>query len=296
MKNLLVPDFIIPGFAKSGTSSLHDYLNQHPLIKMSTIKEPHNYSDLERFKNRFDSTSKFSYNNLFGNPSDKNILLGESSTSYAICDYSAELIYKDNPNMKFIFIARDPIERIRSHYNWLLSLGQVNKDFRSEIEDWLYKKFDINNPVEYGYKYYTQSSFYGQQLKVYFNYFNRSNFHFLSTENLNLNPTEELNKCFRFLNLPEYSSINFEKSNKTNALKTYYNIPKPLYPLKKIIPFQYRATLKKLFGKKYLIENKHMSLTQLNTMDVAWLTDILNQDIDLFKKLTANDFKEWKHF
>lgn len=290
-----VPDFIIPGFAKSGTSSLHEYLNQHPLIKMSAVKEPHNYSNLKRYEHRFDSSSEFSFPTIFGGH-NKNVLLGESSTSYAVCEYSAKLIYEDNPNMKFIFIARDPIERIKSHYNWLLSLGQVNQDFRTEIESWLNKKFDINNPVQFGYKYYTDSSLYGLQLQNYLAYFSIDHFHFLSTENLKTNPNEELSKCFQFLNVADYPHINLEKTNQTKTQKINYNIPKPLHLLKKIIPFQYRASLKQVFGKKYLIENKHKPLTQLSPLDISWLIDILKEDIELFKKLTANNFKEWKHF
>ena len=73
--NLFVPDFIIPGFAKSGTSSLHEYLNQHPSIKMSTIKEPHNYSNMKRYEQRLDLFSEFSYQTIFGEISKNDFCL-----------------------------------------------------------------------------------------------------------------------------------------------------------------------------------------------------------------------------
>ncbi len=295
--NPVVPDFIIPGFAKSGTSSLHEYLNQHPNIQMSTIKEPHNYSKMEHYEQRFNPAFPFSFPTIF-NAIDKkkDVLLGESSTSYAICDYAPKLIYQDNPNMKFIFIARDPIERIKSHYNWLLSLGDVQKNFRSEIKDWLTKEFDINNPVKHGYKYYTDSSFYGKQLKNYLNYFNIEQFHFLSTENLKNNPKEELKKCFQFLNVENYPNIISVKTNQTKPLKIKYEIPKQLTFFKNVLPLSVKTSLKNVFGKKYIIPNKNNPIKDLNHNDVAWLTNILQEDIQLFKKLTNNNFEEWKYF
>lgn len=74
--SLYTPDFIIPGFAKSGTSSLHEYLNQHPRILMSTIKEPHNYSNMIYYAERYKLESERSFVNLFNQKRiDKNILL-----------------------------------------------------------------------------------------------------------------------------------------------------------------------------------------------------------------------------
>jgi len=291
-----IPDFIVPGFAKSGTSSLHDYLNQHPDIKMSIIKEPHNYSEIEYYEQRFNPTYKLSFPTIFGGSINNKTLLGESSTSYAICDYSAELIFQDNPNMKFIIIARDPIERIKSHYNWLLSFGKVENDFRTEIGAWVNKKFDIKNHVEVGYKYYTDISLYGKQLKNYLNYFDLKNFHFLSTENLKKNPEIEMQKCFNFLNIGDFKTVNSVNANQTKEQKMKYKFPSYILLFKNLIPQKIKFTLKKAFGEKYSIKNKYKPVKVLKSEDISWLKSLIIDDINQFKVLSKNKFEEWKHF
>ncbi len=295
--NLNTPDFLIPGFAKSGTSSLHEYLNQHPEILMSTIKEPHNYSNMEYYVQRYKPEAERSFPNLFNHEKfNTTILLGESSTSYSVCDYSPKLIYDDNPNMKFIFIARDPIERIRSHYNWLLSFGKVEKDFCSEIEDWLNKKFDINNHVDYGYKYYTDHSLYGSQLKNYLSFFDIKNFHFLSAENLKMQPEVELKKCFAFLGVDQNIKINTVVTNQTKTKEKKYDIPKKYSLLKSILPLTLKRKLKENFAQKYEIQEKIKPIKELNEKEITWLKTILRDDINLFKQLSQYNFTEWKYF
>ena len=76
------PNFFIPGAAKSGTTTLHDLLNTHPQISMSTNKEPV-YWNNKSFE-KYDNFEKNRYANLF----DENAnIKGESTTSYMSSSY-----------------------------------------------------------------------------------------------------------------------------------------------------------------------------------------------------------------
>ena len=77
----LKPNFFIPGAAKSGTTTLHDMLNTHPEISMSSVKEP-GYWKNKNFKD-FGNTEIHNYQNLFDNTKK---FKGESSTAYMYYD------------------------------------------------------------------------------------------------------------------------------------------------------------------------------------------------------------------
>ena len=107
------PNLFIPGAAKSGTTSLHNLLDQHPEICMSSVKEP-GYWKNEKFKD-FKNIEKENYLNLFMKSNHK--IFGESTTAYMYYDSFINNInsnYKVSP--KFIFILRNPIDRFNSHF------------------------------------------------------------------------------------------------------------------------------------------------------------------------------------
>lgn len=115
MNNLTAPNLFIPGAAKSGSSSLHEYLKFHPDIFMSDIKEPHYFSHKENYYNR-----KSEYYGLFENTRSYKYR-GESSTGYMVFPGVIDRIKNDIGDAKFIFVLRNPIDRCFSHYHWVRS-------------------------------------------------------------------------------------------------------------------------------------------------------------------------------
>ena len=110
-----VNTFIV-GAPKAGTSSLHFYLNQHPEICMSSVKEPNFFSAKEvenlYYNSQIVSSTK-DYNSLF--ESDVKIK-GESSVSYLYYKEVAKRIYEYNAKAKIIIMLRKPVDRLFSHY------------------------------------------------------------------------------------------------------------------------------------------------------------------------------------
>jgi hypothetical protein len=105
-------DFLVPGFSKCGTTTLCALLGMHPGIFIPKIKEPWYFSadDFERQHRHYEEHFA---------PSTKDQLKGEGSISYSGAEYedtAVERIYTNNPDCKFIFIARNPRQRIESSY------------------------------------------------------------------------------------------------------------------------------------------------------------------------------------
>ena len=119
----MLPTFFIIGATKAGTTSLSKYLDSHPEIHMAPVKEPHFFvkpgDGLPKIKDRIECVDE--YRDLF----DTHLVVrGEASTSYS--HYPArrgvpERIAQLVPDARFVYLVRDPIARIVSHYRHQLS-------------------------------------------------------------------------------------------------------------------------------------------------------------------------------
>lgn len=173
----MYPNLLIIGAMKSGTTSLHDYLKKHPDIFMSDPKEIHYYDNLS-------TLSKSEYLSHF--KSNKKVI-GTTPQSYTKAHHPdfkevASKIYKDTPNVKLIYIVRDPFERVLSHV--------LEMKYGDSIDRY---KQNINIGDHW------KTSLYYYQISQYLKYFNKKNIYVLTLENLQKNKLKELNKLFEFL-------------------------------------------------------------------------------------------------
>jgi hypothetical protein len=126
------PDLFVAGAPRAGTSSLWDYLNQHPQIFMSRIKEPHFFSD---FKPRIVPTvsTESAYLRLFAHASPGQ-LLGEATPSY-LCDPAAPArIARVSPGARIVIVLRDPVARAYSDYWHKVRYGREARPFLERIQ------------------------------------------------------------------------------------------------------------------------------------------------------------------
>src|ERR1700712_5403611 len=117
------PNLFIIGAAKSGTTSLHYYLSQHPDIFMSTVKEPHFFANVkEKDKRIYEQPKKGEihhtriitdldvYLSIF--ESDHPVIYrGEASPSYFFDSDAAKKVFDFNPEARIIILLREPVSR-----------------------------------------------------------------------------------------------------------------------------------------------------------------------------------------
>lgn len=286
MNNFRGPNLIIPGFPKSGTSSLFDYLVQHPEIYKSVIKEPHTYSHDTKYENRFFDNGIF--NRLYPSVKEKYII--DASTSYMISKVALSRLIRDNPSAKIIIIARDPIERIFSHYNWIRTFGIPTKPFQDELLYWCKKDFEITKPMKGNFKNYIEFSKYGEQIERYLNVFPKRNILIIPSYELKDNYKQTLKNIVNFLNIEEID-FNEVTSNKTSSRvfleKNYPNIYKML--IKKIN----KLTNKKLSIDKHLFEKDPLKKVVFDENDEKFVYNLIADDLIKLKKLGCF-FSGWK--
>lgn len=285
LEKVNVPNLIIPGFPKSGTSSLFDYLCQHPDIFKPKYKEPHNYSQDKRYSERFSTHSTFSFNELY-NAKGNCKYIPDASTSYLISKHALKRIKRDSPNAKLIIIARDPIERLFSHYNWLRLLGFDQFSFKKEIKKDLIIDYNPNKPINGNYKSYIEHSKYGEQTKRCLEVFDKNQVLILSLENLNKNFNESMDRIFRFLEI-EPISINRAIKNKT---------PNNIIHKKLKIPTKLKIIEKKIGSKVFSnskIFNKKLQKINFTPKYEKFIFDLLKNDLEILKENNLV-FPEWK--
>ena len=204
---MTMPNFLIIGTQKAGTTSLASYLKEHPQIFMSPIKEP-GFFDFEGQKPNFFGpgdqelydhvpTEIESYSKLFQGVYNE-IAIGEATTWYLYSPRAPERIKHYIPNAKLIIILRNPVDRAYSAFL------HARRDGREVITDFSQALREEETRIDQNWEYlwrYTQMGFYFDQLKRYFKEFDRSQIKVYLYEDLNNNPAILLKDIFKFLNV-----------------------------------------------------------------------------------------------
>ena len=202
-----IPNFLIIGAAKAGTTSLYDYLNQHPQIYMSPIKEPRFFA-LEGEKldfrgpaqgiNQTSVTTWEQYCQLFQEATTEKAI-GEASTIYLSNPKAPHRIKHYLPEVKLIAILRDPAERAFSSYVHLVRDGYENLSFTEAVEAEPTRIKENWQPLWY----YKERGFYYEQLQKYFAIFKPEQIKIYLYEDLAVDSTAVIQDLSRFLGVDD---------------------------------------------------------------------------------------------
>ena len=204
-----LPDFMIVGFPRCGTTSLWTYLNQHPRIYAPKDKELHFFSI------RYDSSLK-NYLLDFPTKEEKNkkkLSVFEASPDYILDPKAMERIKTHLPKIKMIISLRNPIDQIYSQYQKFVtqgleteSLENLMKDDENRLKIFTKRcETKIIRPYTcWFYIPYFSHATYVKYIKKALDFFPKEQFLFLKTEDLNNNPQDVVTKCFNFIGLDDH--------------------------------------------------------------------------------------------
>jgi hypothetical protein len=270
-----LPNLLIIGAMKAGTTSLHNYLSLHPDIFMSTPKElqfftkkSYEIHDLDWYKSFFKTKKK---------------IAGASPQNYSkrhldLYQGIPERMHKHIPNVKLIYILRDPIERYRSHLIESYYGGPWNK--MPQFND-----VDI----------YMKTSLYYYQLEAFLEYFDLDQIHITTLEELQNNKLKTLNKIFAFLEVPlldDEKKFDFIKNSHTHKVLPY-TFKKSLFfrGIKKISPSLAKKMNQSQWLKKYVFTKGDKIV--LNNHQLDFLKSVFQPDIEKLRKVTGKSFDIW---
>jgi Sulfotransferase domain. len=300
---MTMPNFLIIGAAKSGTTSLYYYLKQHPQIYMSPIKEPRFFAfdgikmDFrgpgDRELNCQTITEIEAYRALFQAASNETAI-GEASTLYIYNPRVPERVRHYVPNMKLIAILRNPVEQAYSSFMRLARDGlEPLTDFAEAIQQ---EENRIYNHWSFTW-HYKQRGFYYIQLKRYFDLFDPDQIRIYLHEDFYNDQVGVLQDIFRFLGLddtfvPDVSlKHNVSGLPRSRILHTFFAGPGMIkFALERIIPEKVRWRIR--------IGLIHRNLTKLTLLpDVRrQLIQDYREDILKLQGLIQRDLSGWLEY
>lgn len=221
-RNRVLPDFVIIGAAKGGTTSLFNYLIAHPLVAEPLKKEVHyfdrNYQKGEQWYRMHFPTRSF----MEEGPDGKKLITGEASPYYLSHPLAAGRLRKLLPEAKLILLLRNPVDRALSNYQHMIRLGIESEPLQRALElEAIRTKGEreklISDPGYYSFNHhhfsYTARGIYWQELESWFTEFPKEQFLIMDSESFYGNPGNVFLNTQRFLGLMPWEPEKYKTFN-----------------------------------------------------------------------------------
>ncbi|MFZ5857532.1 MAG: sulfotransferase family protein [Chloroflexota bacterium] len=202
-----LPDFLVVGTQKGGTTSLFNYLIQHPQV-LSPLRKELKFFDSNYFRGLSWYRAHFP---LRSKLRAAQALTGEASPYYMYHPTAPERIHAALPSVKLIAILRNPVDRAYSHYQHMVRVKREDLTFEQALEaesDRLAGEAekiaaDASYPQYRHIQYsYLERGRYAEQLQTLFRLFPKENILILKSEDLYAEPAKVMETSFSFLGLP----------------------------------------------------------------------------------------------
>jgi hypothetical protein len=277
----VLPNLIVIGAMKCGTSSLHHYLSLHPEIFMSAEKE------LNFFERSWDRGLPW-YEAQFSEPA---AVRGESSPNYTKYPRhgreTPERMHSVVPDARLIYLVRDPVERILSHYVDALAFGRVSRPLVEELA----------GPEG---EHFVNTSRYFMQLSRYLDFYERSQILLLTSEELKTQRQAALQRVFRFLQVDDsYWNADYERA--LNPGREKRRSPRFGYVFEKVarrtrgsrvrrlVPRGLARPIRALAGAR----SSFIEPPEIDDPTRAALAERLQDDVSALRTHTGEHFRDW---
>lgn len=309
------PTFLIVGAVKAGTTSLHEYLQMHPEVYMSPVKETNHFSDadmlFEHFNVDYRQDINVALDKYLAGPMDKKIhiahvrtpdqyallfknvrdekAIGEVSNSYLYCPSTAAAIHRYRPDMQIVMILRNPAERLYSQFLMNLKLGKIaERDLLKEIAA------DQSKPVKgWGVSHlYLEVGNYYAQVKRYFDLFPAQQIKILYYDDFKRDPAGVMRDLFFFLGVdPDFTPDMSQRYNEAGMPRfgrlNYWLTQIGVYGLvKRFFPAGLRERLKSLIYTQ-------KDIPAISAEEKQWLIRYYRNDIEQLAALIGRDLSHW---
>lgn len=301
---MTLPNFLIIGAAKSGTTSLWAYLRQHPQIFLSSNKEP-NFFVFEGMKlppfvgpaeakilydrlYKYSVTELKTYRYLFRNVSSETAI-GEASVRYLYFPQAAERIKQYIPDVKTISILRNPIDRLYSHYLMMKAEYRLEPLNLAEALDREEERIQNNWGWDW---HYVKVGMYYEQIKRYLELFSKEQVKIFLYEDFCSQPLKVVREIYQYLGVDDefvpnisnrkkqsYWPKSFEIDrllNEPNPLRTFFEKTLPKEQFNKAIRYGTRLNSAKIPPMPIEIRE---NLKKVFREDILKLQDLIQREL-----------------
>lgn len=282
-----LPDFIVGGTIKGGTTSLNYYLKQHPEIYMSPFKEPRYFAydpnDEGHVRGdglKFPIRTLEAYGALFDDARPDQIA-GETSPHYLISPVAPDRIRQTIPDAKLVFSLRQPVKRAHSAYWYSVSLGQENRPIEEALTE---------------HEYYVTFGRYYDFLCEWYRRFDPSRIRVILFEDLVRDPVTVYQDLCRFLDVndsvvPDTTVRNKGGVARNQQLRRLYDTAKSNPAYQAVAPYLPARVRSRLVEAR----NKNQASAPPLPLEIAErLQRYYDDDIHRLEDLLGRDLSNWR--
>ena len=223
-----LPDFIIIGVGRAGTTALYSYLIQHPSIVAASTDNNESVADLHFFEYMISNNIQWYKSHfpiLFSKSKNQknSFITGEYTSTYIYHPDVPKRIFNLLPKIKLIVILRNPIDKAYSTYQQQFRFGEYTTSFEDTVNAEfrrinLNKDFPELNSNNYDFENFVaqniiRHSIYADYLETWLKIFDRKQILILNSEDLKNSTKETLHRVFHFLNVSNYDIANTSQVN-----------------------------------------------------------------------------------
>ena len=302
---MIKPNFIICGSSASGTSFLTAGMVNHPEIYLpkQMRPEPHYFYKSWEFKKPFEDY----YLKKYFLDVKNEIAIGERSSSYMFGDKVAKRMFKFLPDVKLIFMLRNPIERAFANYRYTVLEGLEPNSFINALKN---EKERVKKQegiwAEIQPYNYTGRGLYFQQMKNFLKYYPREQMLILKSDNFGKDIQNDFNEVFSFLNVssefevkppPKFTSLSVINPALQVSLRNFF---------KKKFDILVEAIRKNENVEKYINTSKEREKVNLMKANIksekldmsnqarTYLQSFFKEDIGKLQQIVPFDINDWK--
>jgi hypothetical protein len=295
------PDFFIVGAAKSGTTSMHEYLRQHPDVFMPGIKEPLFFGRDLGIAPQWCVRDEAGYLALFDGAAGRR-RVGESSVWYICSSTAPGEIKQFSPSAQIIIMLRHPVDFMYSMHG--LFLWTDNEDI-ADFEDALAAQQDRSRgrripKMAYfpqGLQY-TRMARFSEQVKRYFDVFGPDRVHVILYDDLKSDTPGVYRQVLRFLGLdtsfvPDFRIFNESRPIRHLPFHRFFNRPRARRALQKALPKLSRTLRTKLVNALTFILRPPYRSPRIDPEVRDRLLPDFAEEIEALGKLLGRDLTAW---
>ncbi len=226
--NTAMPDFIIIGTQRGGTTSLYNYLLAHPQIAAATKKEVHFFDKnfhrgIPWYRAQFPSIIQGDMGETIGR---QRFITGEGSPYYLFHPHAPARAALVVPKTKLIVLLRNPVERACSHYYYEVERGYETLSFEDALAQEETRTRDEGQRLaadphynSYNHQHYSYLArgIYADQLQRWMDYFPKEQFLIIKSEDFYVTPDMKLKEIFMFLGLPDVAYVQQQEYKQLNS-------------------------------------------------------------------------------
>jgi len=296
-----LPTFFLIGAPKSGTTSLYDYLRQHPAVFMPEVKEPRYmaYADApppmdgpgDAEANRAAVYTRDAYEALFAG-AEGATAVGEASVNYLYSDTAPARIHDLVPDAALFAVLRNPIERAYSHYLHLLRSGREPLDsFAAALDAEERRRAD---GWEWSW-HYRAVGHYHEQLRRYLEHFDRDQLTIYLFDDFTDDPVGIAQDLYRRLGVDPSFEPDTTVRRRTTGVPLSNRFQQFLYNPDNILRRLSRVVLPEAVRDRWLTRLKNANLRKppLANDVRARLADAYHDDVRRLERLLDRDLSHW---